>query len=71
MCACICVAHHIKGRRSGSVVTTYDPGMLLDRGIVAEEEEEEEKDTFTHAHTLKCMHKEKGWETHGARMCNS
>lgn len=59
VCTCICVANHIKELRSGSVVMTSDPGMLRDRGRVAEEEEKK-KDTVERTHTHTLTHKEKG-----------
>ena len=51
VCVRICVANHIKERRSGSVVMTSDPGVLQDRGRVAEEEKKTVKHTRTHTHT--------------------
>lgn len=53
MCACICVAHHIKERWSGSVVMTSDPGMLRDRGRVEEVEgkKKTQLNMLTHTYT--------------------
>lgn len=48
------VANHFKEQRSGSVVMTSDPGMLQERGRVAEEEKKTRSNIPTH------LHKEKG-----------